>query len=234
MGTLSLLQSMIEHEVISLVFSSSAAIYASPEYLPMDEGHPKDPMNPYGRTKRMCEQIISDFSKAYGLKAVCLRYFNAAGADPNCEIGEAHTPETHLIPRLIFTAQKKQEVFALYNQSLPTPDGTAIRDYIHVSDLASGHVRSLEWLEKKNESSIFNLGTGKGYSVLEIIEKTKEVTGCPIAVSVEQKDFAEPPILVADAKKAGRILQWTPEFSDLGQIIETAWHWHNSSILAQL
>jgi len=233
-GTLSLLKAMVKHDISNLVFSSSAAIYATPKYLPLDEDHPKDPINPYGKTKWMSEQIISDFSFAHGLNAVCLRYFNAAGADPDCEIGEAHNPETHLIPRLLFTAQKKQEFFTIYNQSLPTEDGTAVRDYVHVSDLASAHVLSHEWLKKESTSTAFNLGTGRGFSVLQLIEKAREITGCPIPTKVHEEHFAELPILIADPKKAKEVLNWFPGFSDLDTIIETAWSWHNRLVLANL
>lgn len=232
-GSLSLLKAMVKHSVHSLVFSSSAAVYAPPEYLPMDEQHPKAPINPYGKTKWMTEQLFEDFHIAHGINPVCLRYFNAAGADPDGEIGEAHIPETHLIPRLIFTAQQKDKNFIIYNNTLDTPDGTAIRDYIHVSDLADAHVLALRWLQKYQKPSAFNLGTGKGYSVWEVIEKTRSVTGSPIEVLIENRNVAELPTLIADASKAHQELHWTPKHSEIEQIIESAWNWHSSPILAK-
>lgn len=233
-GSLSLVKTMVKHNVKPLVFSSSAAVYAPPEYLPMDEEHPKNPINPYGKTKWMTEQLFEDFHKAHGINPVSLRYFNAAGADPQGEIGEAHIPETHLIPRLIFTAQKKEKKFTIYNNTLDTPDGTAIRDYVHVSDLADAHVKALLWLEKNQKPNAFNLGTGKGYSVYEVIEKTKEITQSPIEVRVENLNVSELPILIADASKAHTELKWIPKHSDIQQIIETAWNWHCNPVLAKL
>ncbi|NGX37573.1 MAG: UDP-glucose 4-epimerase [Chlamydiae bacterium] len=231
-GSLSLLKAMVKHQVTSLVFSSSAAVYTTPEYLPIDEDHPKNPVNPYGKTKLIIEEAFKDFHRAHGLNAVSLRYFNAAGADPDAEIGEAHNPETHLITRLILIAQKKEDFFTVYNTSLPTQDGTAIRDYIHVSDLASAHVSALHWLQKKRKPGTFNLGTGQGHSVLQVIDTVKKVTGCPIEVRYENRNLAELPALVADPQRAKQELQWNPMYSDLTQIIETAWKWHSSPILA--
>jgi UDP-glucose-4-epimerase GalE len=232
-GSLSLLKAMVKHRVYSLVFSSSAAVYALPQYLPMDENHPKDPINPYGKTKWMTEKIFEDFHIAHGLNVVSFRYFNAAGADPDGEIGEAHNPETHLIPKLIFATQNKREVFTIYNNKLNTPDGSAIRDYIHVSDLADAHVSALYWLKKHQKPEAFNLGAGKGYSVLEIIEKTKEIIGSPIKVVIDDKPIAELPSLIADTTKAKKQLDWSPKYP-LNQIIETAWKWHSSSILTKI
>jgi UDP-glucose 4-epimerase len=232
-GSLTLLKAMARHQVRMLVFSSSAAVYSMPQYLPMDEKHPKAPINPYGKTKWMTEQIFEDFHHAHGLNAVSLRYFNAAGADPEAEIGEAHNPETHLIPRLLLTALSPDETFTIYNDNLSSPDGTAIRDYIHVSDLAKAHVAALHWLEKNQKPEVFNLGMGTGYSVKEIIERTRQITGKEIAVNVERKDIAELPILVADTAKAKEHLDWTPEFS-LEEIIETAWKWHSSKVPVRL
>lgn len=231
-GSLSLLKAMVKHNVKNLVFSSSAAIYGDPKYLPMDEKHPKNPMNPYGRTKWIVEQILPDFEKAHGLNSVALRYFNAAGADPEGEIGEAHNPETHLIPRVLFTAQQKQSHFCIYSDLLETPDGTAVRDYVHVSDLANAHVQALEWIETNKKSTAFNLGTGRGYSVLDVIKRAKEITGCPIEIKIENRHLPESPILVADPTYANQELQWKPEHSDLDQILETAWRWHSTPVHA--
>lgn len=233
-GTLSLLKAMVRHQIHQLVFSSSAAIYAHPQYLPLDEAHPKDPINPYGKTKWMSEQMFEDFFHAHGLKTLCLRYFNAAGADPEGEIGEAHNPETHLIPRVLFTAQKRQPYLTIYSNKLKTPDGTAIRDYVHVSDLATAHVQALGWLQREKRPSAFNLGTGQGYSVLEIVERAKVITGAPIEVVIEGKEFSELPILIADPTKANLELGWTPVHSDLDQIIETAWRWHQQTLFAKI
>lgn len=233
-GSLTLLKAMAKEGITSLVFSSSAAIYAPPQYLPIDEDHPKGPINPYGKTKWMTEQIFTDFHQAHGLNAVSLRYFNAAGADPSGEIGEAHDPETHLIPRLILTAQKKESHFTIYNTSLPTKDGTAVRDYVHVLDLAHAHIAALEWLNKHQRPEAFNLGTGIGYSVLEVIRKIEEFSKEPIPIQKENRAIAELPILIADPTKAKKELNWTPQYSDLTQIIETAWHWHESRALALL
>ncbi len=233
-GSLSLLKAMIKHGITSLVFSSSAAIYAPPEYLPMDENHPKNPVNPYGKTKWMTEQLFEDFHHAHGLNAVCLRYFNAAGADPEGEIGEAHHPETHLIPRLILAAQGREQSFTIYSSTLPTKDGTAVRDYVHVSDLAQAHVQALNWLQKHQKPEAFNLGTGKGHSVLEVIAKIEDYAEHPIEVQKENQVLGELPILIADATKAEKELLWNPTHSDLAQIIETAWNWHSSSVLSPL
>lgn len=233
-GTLSLLKAMVDHEVTGLVFSSSAAVYASwpnKESLPFRETHPLGSASPYGTTKIMCEQLIADFCAAYGLKAICLRYFNAAGADPDGEIGEAHSPETHVIPRLLFTAQGKQPHFTLYHSHHPTKDKTAIRDYIHVSDLATGHLLALQHLPQIKGMEPFNLGTGEGCSVLELIQKAEQVTGRSIQVRREESPSVETPLLVADVTKAKKVLGFQPQFSDLETILTTAWQWHNTPVL---
>lgn len=231
-GSLSLLKAMVKHKVTSLVFSSSAAVYATPEYLPIDEAHSKDPVNPYGKTKWMTEQLFEDFHRAHGLNAISLRYFNAAGADPDGELGEAHNPETHLIPRLIQTAHKKQDAFTIYNNTLPTDDGTAIRDYVHPTDLATAHVLALRWLSTNQRPDAFNLGTGKGYSVMEVIKKTEEITGASIKIHIENRNVAELPALVADPTKAENELGWKAIHSDLSNIIESAASWHGRPIIA--
>ncbi len=233
-GSLSLLKAMVKHEVTSLVFSSSAAVYATPETLPIKEDHPKNPVNPYGKTKWMTEELFKDFHVAHGINPVSLRYFNAAGADPDGELGEAHNPETHLIPRLIFTAQQKQEFFTIYQNSLKTPDGTAIRDYIHVTDLASAHVAALKWLKIHQRPEAFNLGTGKGYSVMEVIKQTELVTKVPIKIRIENRNISEVPALIADPSKALKELGWKTSHSDLSEIIETAVAWHRKAALITL
>jgi UDP-arabinose 4-epimerase len=232
-GSLSLLKAMVKHSITSLVFSSSAAIYAPPQYLPMDELHPKKPINPYGKTKWMTEQIFEDFHRAYGLNAVSLRYFNAAGADFEGQIGEAHSPETHLIPRLILTAKKELPSFTVYNNTLPTKDGTAIRDYIHVTDLALAHVQALKWLQEHRRPNAFNLGTGQGYTVMEILRKIEEIAGSPIHTCFEKQAIPELPVLVADPRKAFEELHWSPKHSDLDQILESAWNWHTKPHFAK-
>ncbi|NGX39715.1 MAG: UDP-glucose 4-epimerase [Chlamydiae bacterium] len=232
-GSLTLFRAMVKHGIRSLVFSSSAAVYAPPEYLPMDELHPKEPLNPYGRTKWIIEQTLGDFHKAYGLNSASLRYFNAAGADPESEIGEAHDPETHLIPRLLFTAQNKQSHFSLYSDSLDTPDGTAVRDFIHVLDLASAHVKALEWLKTHDSSSAFNVGTGKGHSILEVVKKAEEITKKSIPITLAKRDIAEAPTLIADGTKIKEELGWAPLHSSLEEIIQTAWDWHTKGSLVR-
>lgn len=230
-GSLSLLKAMVRHDVRKLVFSSSAAVYAPPQYLPMDEEHPKDPLNPYGRTKWIVEQILEDYFKAHGICSASLRYFNAAGADPDGEIGEAHNPESHLIPLLLFAAEGEQSSFTIFNKTLDTFDGTAIRDYVHVTDLAKGHVAALSWLSRNQKTAAFNLGSGLGNSVLEVIEATKKVTGASIQLKIENRQIDELPILIADVKKAHRELGWQPEYSNLEMMIETALHWHRKTPL---
>lgn len=233
-GTLSLLNAMVKYSIKNLVYSSSAAVYCIPQYLPIDENHPTEPLNPYGRTKWMAEKICTDFYKAHGLKTFILRYFNAAGADPEGEIGEAHFPETHLIPRIIFTAQKKQSYFTVYNDNHNTPDGTAIRDFIHVADLADAHVLAVQKLLLSNEPLIINLGAGKGYSVKEVLHCAEHITKNSIPIKVINKEIAELPILIADIKRAQKYLQWTPKRSELTTILETAWQWHNSPTLVKI
>lgn len=233
-GTLSLLNVMVKHSMKKLVFSSSAAVYSPPRYLPIDENHPTEPLNPYGRTKWMAEKICTDFYEAHGLCTLILRYFNAAGADPEGELGEAHYPETHLIPRIIFTAQKKQPYFTIYNDNHNTPDGTAIRDFVHVSDLAEAHVLAVKHLLSKEQPSVINLGAGKGYSVKEVLTIASQITNCPIPVKIENKEIAELPVLVADTRRAHEYLGWTPKWSDLPVILETAWRWHNAGVLLPL
>jgi len=213
---------MAESDVSRLVFSSSAAVYGSPEITPILEDHLKAPINTYGKTKWMCEQLIDDFAAAHGISAVSLRYFNASGADPEGELGEEHRVETHLIPLAIFTALKKRPLLSIYGIDHPTPDGTAIRDYIHVSDLADAHVKALEY----GKTAAFNLGTGCGHSVSQVIAAVEKITQGPLPKQILPRFTIEPPVLVASAQKASRELQWSPHHSDLATIVETAWRWH--------
>ncbi len=226
-GSIALLEVMREENISSLVFSSTCATYGHPEFSPITEEHPQKPINPYGRSKLMVEQIIQDYQRAYGLHAVMLRYFNAAGADLQSKIGEDHTPETHLIPSIIETAMGKRKELTVYGTRFPTKDGSAVRDYIHVEDLANAHVRALKWVFANKKSTAINLGTGKGLSIFEILKKIEAVSEKQVSTHLENKREGEPSHLVADNKKAKELLGWTPENSSLSSIIETAWKWHN-------
>lgn len=224
-GTLTLLESMRKYGCSRIVFSSTCATYGIPESLPLTEEHPQAPINPYGRSKLMVETILRDYDHAYGLKSVSLRYFNAAGADPENEIGEDHTPETHLIPLTIYSVLGKREKIDIYGTDYPTSDRTAIRDYIHVCDLAEAHVASLEYLKEKC-SNVFNLGTGRGTSVKDVITAVEQVSGKPVPVNYSGRRVGDPPVLVASSEKAEKILQWNPAYPDVNQIVGSAWNWH--------
>lgn len=224
--SLNLLEGAIEAGVKAFIFSSSAAVYGMPREIPIREDHPLEPINPYGRTKLMVEKILQDYDRAYGLRFVSLRYFNAAGADPDGGIGEHHDPETHLIPNVLRAAAGKGPVLQLYGTDFPTPDGTAVRDYIHVTDLASAHVLSLRHLLDGGRSEIVNLGSNRGYSVREIIAAAEAVTGRPVPREEKPRREGDPPILLASKEKAERILGWTLRYSDLDTILKTAWAWH--------
>jgi len=223
-NALTLLRVMLRHGVKNFIFSSSCATYGNPLRVPIDESHPQDPVNPYGETKYFIERILRDYDRAYGLRFVALRYFNAAGASRDCRLGESHEPETHLIP-LVLQAAKNGGAVDVYGEDYPTPDGSCIRDYIHVEDLATAHVAAVEWLSAGDESDAFNLGTGHGYSVKEVIEAARKITGRSIRVNLAPRRAGDPPALVADAQKAYRTLNWKPEHSELQTIIETAWQW---------
>lgn len=225
-GTLSLLEAMVAANIKSFVFSSTCATYGVPQQTPITEDHPQSPINPYGATKLMVERILQDFDIAYGLKSVIFRYFNAAGADPEVAIGEDHNPETHLIPLVLQTALGKREAITVYGTDYPTPDGTCIRDYIHVNDLADAHVLGLQYLLKGNQSEIFNLGNGNGFSVKEVIDAAKQITGKPINVVFGDRRAGDPPALVGSSEKARTILNWQPKYADINLILEHAWQWH--------
>jgi UDP-arabinose 4-epimerase len=227
-GSISLLETMVENQVPHLVFSSTCATYGHPQFSPITEEHPQNPINPYGRSKLMVEHIIQDFEKTHNLHSVTLRYFNAAGADLEAEIGENHTPETHLIPSVIEVAQGLRKELVVYGTNFPTPDGSAVRDYIHVEDLAKAHVSALQWLFTNNRSTMINLGTGTGSSVLEIVRAVEAISKNKIPVRFEKKREGEPSHLVADNKKAKHLIHWTPVTSSLPHLIETAWKWHNT------
>ena len=221
--TNSLLNSLIGAGVKRVVFSSTCATYGTPVRIPIDETHPQKPINPYGWTKFMTERILESYDVAYGLKFVALRYFNAAGATERC--GEHHDPETHLIPNVLNAADGHLPFVSVFGSDYDTPDGTCIRDYIHIADLGDAHIRALDYLEKGNDSEFINLGNGRGFSVLEVIDAARKVTGRTIEISMEPQRPGDPPRLIADARKALEVLGWKPEYPDLETIIGTAWDW---------
>lgn len=223
--TLVLLDAMVRHRVPHLVFSSTAAIFGNPQYTPIDEGHPQVPINPYGRSKWMVEQTLGDYAAAHGLESVCLRYFNAAGADPSGTLGERHEPETHLIPLILQAAAGRRTSIRVFGEDYPTPDGTCVRDYIHVQDLAQAHWLALEYLRSGRGSAAFNLGNGNGYSIREVMDAARRATGRDFVVEPADRRPGDPPILVADSTAARQTLGWYPEFTDLARIVEHAWVW---------
>ena len=225
-GTLTLLEAMVAASIKSFVFSSTCALYGVPKTIPLVEDHPQDPISPYAVTKQMVERILADFDTAYNLKSVSFRYFNAAGAEPNGLLGEDHSPETHLIPLVLLTALGKRESVSIFGTDYPTKDGTCIRDYIHVMDLAQAHVLGLEYLLQGGESQAFNLGNGNGFSVREVIETAKLVAGREIKTIECDRRPGDPPVLVGSSDKARNILGWQPQYSDLKQIIAHALAWH--------
>jgi UDP-glucose 4-epimerase len=227
--SLNLFEAMLEAGVQTIIFSSSAAVYGIPQETPITESHPLSPINPYGHTKLFIERILQDYEKAYGLKFISLRYFNAAGADLDGELGEMHDPETHLIPNILLFLLGKKKTFELYGTDFPTPDGTAIRDYIHVTDLAEAHVLALRRLLRTPESEAINLGVNRGYSVLEVINKAEEITGRKIRFEAKPQRLGDVPILLASKEKAEKKLGWRPRYSELETIIGTAWNWHRKA-----
>jgi UDP-arabinose 4-epimerase len=225
-GTLTLLEAMRDHGVRPIVFSSTCAVYGTPQHMPLREDHPQWPINPYGWSKFMVERVLEDFGRAYGTKHCALRYFNAAGADPDGEIGEAHHPETHLIPLVLEAARNPHRPITVFGTDYDTPDGTCIRDYIHVDDLADAHIRALDYLET-NDSAAVNLGTGTGNSVQEIIEAARDVTCLPIKPEFGPRRPGDPARLVADRANAARLLGWNPQHLDIRETIAHAWNWMN-------
>ncbi len=226
-NTLHLLDAMLEAGVKRIVFSSSAATYGDPQKLPIPEDHPKEPVNPYGETKLAMERALQWYGNAYGLKWVALRYFNAAGADPEGELGESHDPEAHLIPLTLLAALGQRSHVEIYGTDYPTPDGTAVRDYIHVTDLADAHVRALDYLANGGKSRALNLGTGHGYSVREVINAVGKLSSLSVPFREGPRRAGDPPVLVADARHAGTALGWKPQHSELETIIRDAWNWHS-------
>jgi UDP-glucose 4-epimerase len=228
LGTLNLLDCMRRHGVKKLVFSSTAAVYGTTDAEVIDESLPLRPDNPYGVSKVMIERMLPDFTRAAGLQWVILRYFNAAGADPEGDLGEAHDPETHLIPLVLRAIRTEGAVLKVFGTDYPTPDGTCIRDYVHVSDLADAHVLSLQYLEKFGENQIFNLGSERGYSVREVIDTARRITGKDVPTEDAPRRPGDPPRLVASAQKARELLGWRPANAQIERMMETAWTWEQT------
>ncbi|MFH1076382.1 MAG: UDP-glucose 4-epimerase GalE [Pseudomonadota bacterium] len=226
-NTLKLLETMREFNVRYFIFSSTCATYGIPNEIPITESHPQNPINPYGKSKLMVEEILKDYDSAYGIKHVNLRYFNAAGADPEGEVGEWHEPETHLIPLVLDVASGKRNDIKIFGTNYDTLDGTCIRDYIHVMDLAEAHGLALEYLLNGGTSDSFNLGNGKGFSVKEVVDIAKKITGKGIKTVEWKRRDGDPSMLVGSSKKARSVLNWHPQYDDLKVIIETAWNWHS-------
>lgn len=229
-GSINLIRALNELGVKKFVFSSTCSLYGNPERVPISENEKLNPINPYAKTKHMIEQVLSDYDTSFGMKYVALRYFNAAGSDFDGVIGESHLPEPHLIPIVLNTALGKREKVSIFGDDYPTADGTCVRDYIHVYDLADAHIRALEYLGKDGEtvnSTVINLGTGTGYSVKELIDKAREITGCTINVEISGRRAGDPAVLIADNKKAREVLGWNPKYG-LQEIIESAWKWHQN------
>ena len=227
-ATIGLLEMMVEKNISNFIFSSSCATYGEPVEIPITEQHPQNPINPYGRSKLMVEQVLRDFRNAYDLKYVSLRYFNAAGADPDGELGEDHMPETHLIPLVLQTALGQREVINIFGDDYPTRDGTCIRDYIHIDDLAQAHLLALERLINHGTGGEFNLGNGDGYTVKEVVEIAEKVTEKAIDTKITGRRIGDPAVLIGSSEKVVKELGWRPQFADLKVIIQTAWKWHKN------
>lgn len=229
-NTLNLLEVMKEANVRYFIFSSTCATYGIPHEMPIAEDHPQNPINPYGRSKLMIEEILKDYDRAYGMRHVNLRYFNAAGADPDGEIGERHDPETHLIPLAVYSALGVRDDIKIFGTDYPTKDGTCIRDYIHVSDLSDAHIKALEYLMDKDASNSFNLGNGIGHSVREIIDAVKRISRKDVRVIESERREGDPPVLISNYKKAVEVLGWRPRYADVDTIVETAYRWHSKDV----
>jgi UDP-arabinose 4-epimerase len=225
-GTLTLLEAMRDHAVRQLVFSSTCAVYGNPQSTPIDERHPCQPVNPYGASKWMVERMLADFDTAHGMRSICLRYFNAAGADPAGEIGESHEPETHLVPLALDAAAGRRPDITVFGDQYPTRDGSCIRDYIHVCDLAQAHLLALRALEGAGRSAAYNLGNGRGFTVKEVIAAAQAVSGRKIQVKSGPPRAGDPACLIADSQLIQQELGWRPEISELNTIVESAWRWH--------
>ena len=227
-NTLNLLDAMIENDVKKIVFSSTCATYGNPQYTPLDEKHPQNPINPYGKTKLMMEKIMEDYDKAYGLKYVAMRYFNAAGCDADGQLGESHYPESHLIPLVLQAIKGERENITVFGTNYETQDGTCIRDYIHVEDLADAHMLAVEKILSGGESDCINLGTGIGTSVKEIIDAAEKVTGKKVPVLYGERREGDPPKLYAANEKSKKVLGWNPHYTKIEDIIKTAWLWEQN------
>lgn len=225
-GTLTLLEAMRDYAIDQFVFSSTCATYGLPRQIPISEDHVQQPINPYGASKLMVEQMLHDFGVAHGLRTMYLRYFNAAGADPDTETGEDHDPETHLIPLVLDAASGRRSNIAVFGDDYDTPDGTCVRDYIHVTDLASAHVLALQALESGAAGKAYNLGNGTGFSVKQVIDVARQVTDKEIPVEIAPRRAGDPPRLIGDASRIKKELGWSPQFAGLETIIQTAWQWH--------
>lgn len=232
-NTFTLLDAMLRHQVKNFIFSSTAAIFGEPEYTPIDEKHRKQPINPYGHSKLMIEQVLDDYDAAYGLRSTCLRYFNAAGADPDGELGERHVPETHLIPLILQAASGRREDIKVFGDDYATNDGTCVRDYIHIYDLCEAHSLALQHMIKRNKSARYNLGNGKGFSVKQVIDVARDVSGKDFKVTTEPRRAGDPAVLVADARLAQKELNWQPKFAELKDIVQTAWQWETDFLSQQ-
>lgn len=233
-NTLNLLSVMKDFDVKKIVFSSSCAIYGEPVFIPLSESHPKNPISPYGRTKWMIEQILKDYDRAYGIKSISLRYFNASGASAENNLGEVHEVETHVIPIILKILGKKDAVFTMYGDQHQTLDGSSIRDYVHVEDLAAGHRLAMDYLFNTEKSDVFNLGSGRGTSVKELIASIERVTGMKVPVFVGEAREGEPDILYSSCTKANRVLNWKINYENLDDIISTAWEWEKKLRTSQL
>jgi len=227
-GSLNLLQAMQRHGVGRLVFSSTAAVYGEPDSVSIDEAHRTDPINPYGASKLMVERMLADAAQAYGLRSVALRYFNAAGAAAHAGIGESHYPETHLIPNVLRAALGEAQALQVFGNDYDTVDGTCVRDYIHVIDLADAHIRALRWLDSTPGAHRFNLGNGQGFSVLQVIRAAEAIAGRRIPYSLAPRRAGDPPVLVAASDAARSLLGWAPRYTRLEDIIDSAWQWHSA------
>lgn len=225
-GTLTLLEAMVAANVKKIVFCSTCSIYGTPKQVPMTEDHPQAPINPYATSKWMVERMLADFDQAYDLRSIIFRFFNASGANPEGLLGEDHNPETHLIPLVLLTALGKRSSISIWGTDYPTPDGTCLRDYIHVSDLANAHILAIEHLLQGGNSEVFNLGNGSGFSVRQVIETARQVTGRDIKVIECDRRPGDPSILVGSSDKAQKILGWYPQYPDISKIISDAWQWH--------
>jgi UDP-glucose-4-epimerase GalE len=228
-GTIQLLGAMLEHGVTRIVFSSTCATYGNPASVPISEQSPQAPTNPYGVSKLLVERILQVYSEAYGLRAMMLRYFNACGADPGGEIGEMHAPEPHLIPRALMAAAGREEALEIYGTDYPTRDGTCVRDYIHVTDLARAHIAALQLLLANGPTLALNLGIGQGFTVREVVRSVERVTGRKLHVQEAGRRAGDPPELIADGSLAVKVLGLQPEFTDLDAIVKTAWTWHQKT-----